>query len=74
MTDRNTEATAHARALGVMEGKGYYNRHSRPQHSAVAFGLPLLACAVEAVPLPDSGEGLRIADYGVAGGIIPCSR
>jgi S-adenosylmethionine-dependent carboxyl methyltransferase len=54
--------------LGVMEGKGFYNRHSRPQRGAVAFGLPLLEQAVEAVPLPGPGGVFQVADYGVAGG------
>jgi hypothetical protein len=54
--------------LGVMEGKGFYNRHSKPQRGAVSFGLPLLEHAVGAVPLPDAGGVLQVADYGVAGG------
>ena len=57
-----------SRALGVMEGKGYYNLHSRPQHDAVAFGLPLAERAAAAVSLPTAGGVLTIADYGVAGG------
>ena len=57
-----------SRALGVMEGKGYYNRHSRPQHDAVAYGLPLVERAAAAVSLPTAGGVLTIADYGVAGG------
>src|SRR3954468_17044599 len=64
MTEKNTTAAD----LGVMEGKGFYNRHSRPQRGAVAFGLPLLEQAVAAVPLPGPGEALQVADYGVAGG------
>ena len=67
MTEKNT--TAASGDLGVMEGKGFYNRHSRPQRGAVAFGLPLLDHAVGAVPLPDPGGVLQVADYGVAGGI-----
>jgi len=54
--------------LGVMEGKGFYNRHSRPQRGAVSFGLPLLEHAVGAVLLRDPGGVLQVADYGVAGG------
>ena len=53
MTEKNTGAAS--RELGVMEGNGFYNRHSRPQRGAVAFGLPLLEHAVEAVPLPGPG-------------------
>jgi hypothetical protein len=64
MTEKNTTAAN----LGVMEGKGFYNRHSRPQRGAAAFGLPLLEQAVGAVPLPGPGEVLQVADYGVAGG------
>jgi hypothetical protein len=66
MTEKST--TAASGDLGVMEGKGFYNRHSRPQRGAVAFGLPLLEHAVGAVPLPDPGVVLQVADYGVAGG------
>ncbi|CAN5894082.1 hypothetical protein BH18ACT11_BH18ACT11_14030 [soil metagenome] len=66
--NKGANAASHPQQLGVMEGKGFYNRHSRPQHSAVAFGLPLLERAVEAVPLPDQGDVFRVADYGVAGG------
>jgi hypothetical protein len=66
MTEKNTGAAY--RELGMMEGKSFYNRHSRPQRGAVAFGLPLLEHAVEAVPLPDPGEVFQVADYGVAGG------
>ena len=68
MTKKNTDAASRPQDLGVMEGKGFYNRHSKPQHGAVAFGLPLLARAVEDVPLPGPGEVFRVADYGVAGG------
>jgi hypothetical protein len=66
--DNGARAASGSRELGMMEGKGFYNKHSRPQHSAVAFGLPLLERAVEAVPLPEPGEVFRIADYGVAQG------
>ena len=65
---QNKSAGDRSLELGVMEGKGFYNKHSRPQHGAVTFGLPLLERAVEAVPLPDLGDVFRIADYGVAGG------
>jgi len=44
MTEKHTAAASGA--LGVMEGKGFYNRHSRPQRGAVAFGLPLLEKAI----------------------------
>lgn len=57
-----------ARDLGVMAGKGFYNKHSKPQHSAIAYGLPLINHAAESVPLPAPGEVFLIADYGVAGG------
>ena len=66
MTEKSAGAVS--RDLGVMEGKGFYNRHSRPQRSAVSFGLPLLEQAVEAVPLPGIGEVFQVAHYGVAGG------
>jgi hypothetical protein len=51
-----------------MEGKGFYNNHSKPQHSAIQFGLPLMTRAVESVLLPVAGEVFVLADYGVAGG------
>ena len=66
--NESAKAATGSQELGVMEGKGFYNKHSRPQHSAVAFGLPLLEQAVEAVPLPGPEEVFRVADYGVAGG------
>jgi hypothetical protein len=66
MTEKNTGAAS--RDLGVMEGKGFYSRHSRPQHGAVSFGLPLLENAVEAVPLPSPDGVFQVADYGVAAG------
>jgi hypothetical protein len=56
MTEKKTGAASGD--LGVMEGKGFYNRHSRPQRGAVAFGLPLLEHAIGTVPLP-AGRGLR---------------
>jgi hypothetical protein len=69
MIEKN--AVAVSRELGVTEGKGFYNKHSRPQRGAVAFGLPLLEHAVEAVPLPGPGEVFQVADYGVAGETTP---
>jgi hypothetical protein len=48
--DKGAKAASRSQELGMMEGKGFYNRHSGPKHSAVAFGLPLLERAVEAVP------------------------
>ena len=67
LTEKNNTGATSGN-LGVMEGKGFYNRHSRPQRGAVAFGLPLLEQAVEAIPLPGFGEAFQVADYGVAGG------
>jgi hypothetical protein len=66
--EKRAKAASRPQELGVMEGKGFYNEHSKPQHSSVAFGLPLLTRAVEAVPLPTPGEVFQVADYGVAGG------
>ena len=69
MTEKkDAKAASRPQELGVMEGKGFYNKHSKPQRSAVAFGLPLLTRAVESVPLPPPGEVFQVADYGVAGG------
>src|SRR4051794_19024090 len=72
MTENKTGAAS--RELGVMVGRGFYNKHSRPQRGAVAFGLPLLEHAVEAVPLPGPSEVFQVADYGVAGETTPWSR
>jgi hypothetical protein len=60
MTENDTGAAS--QELGVIEGKGFYNKHSRPQRGAVAFGLPLLEHAVGAVPLPEPGEVFQVAD------------
>jgi len=69
MTENPTDkAASRSQDLGVMEGKGFYNRHSKPQHSAIPFGLPLITRAVESVPLPVADEIFMVADYGVAGG------
>ncbi len=69
MSEKNTDAGSGPQELGVMEGKGFYNRHSGPQRGAVAFGLPLLERAIEAVPLPNpADEVFQVADYRVVGG------
>src|SRR5215217_6506600 len=72
MTEKKIGAAS--RELGMMEGRGFYNKHSRPQRGAVAFGLPLLEHVVEAVPLPGPGEVFQVPDYGVAGETTPWSR
>ncbi|MGF1471107.1 MAG: hypothetical protein ACFB50_05095 [Rubrobacteraceae bacterium] len=66
--NRPDGSTSGSQDLGVMQGEGFYNRHSKPQHSVVELGLSLLPQAVEAVPLPVPGEVFSVADYGVAGG------
>ncbi|MDX6759127.1 hypothetical protein SIN09_06650 [Streptomyces sp. F8] len=53
-------------AEGAM-GQGYA-RHSRVQHRAGDFGLPLLQRAVDAVVLPEDGTPFRVADLGAAAG------
>jgi SAM-dependent methyltransferase len=51
-----------------MEGHGYYSEHSRPQQNAGAFGIPLIAPAIEAMHPPASGVPFLVADYGCAQG------
>jgi len=53
-------------AEGAM-GRGYA-RHSRVQHRADDYGMPLLRRAVDAAPLPADGEPFRVADLGAAAG------
>lgn len=48
-------------------GRGYA-RHSRIQHRAGDYGMPLLRRALDAVPLPEDGTPFRVADLGVASG------
>lgn len=45
-----------------------YARHSRVQHRAGDYGMPLLHRALDAVPLPEGGAPFRVADLGVAAG------
>lgn len=52
----------------VMKGGGYYSAHSAVQHAAAAPGFPMLERAAAEVPLPASGTGLTLADFGCAGG------
>lgn len=55
-------------APGVMARGGFYNEHSRPQHAAGAFGMPMLLEAANAVPIPAAGGAFVVADYGAAQG------
>jgi hypothetical protein len=52
----------------VMVGGDYYNRHSECQQNAIQFGLPLLERAIHAIPLPDPGNAILVADYGSSEG------
>ncbi|MFF4319256.1 hypothetical protein [Streptomyces sp. NPDC001568] len=51
---------------GVM-GSGY-GRHSAAQHVGIGTALGMLDRAVAALPLPDDGRALRVADLGCASG------
>jgi hypothetical protein len=51
-----------------MEGGGFYAGHSRPQHGAAAFGLPMLERACAEVELPPAGAPIVVADMGAAQG------
>ncbi|MFD3869259.1 hypothetical protein [Streptomyces sp. NPDC058623] len=51
---------------GVM-GSGY-GRHSAAQHVGIGIALDMLDRAVAALPLPDDGRALRVADLGCASG------
>lgn len=53
---------------GAMEGRGYYNAHSRPQAAAAARGIELLVLAADQVPPLPHGTPMVIADYGSAEG------
>jgi hypothetical protein len=54
---------------GEMEAHGAYDQHSLAQHSAGAFGMPLLARAIgELAPLARDDHTVTIADFGAAGG------
>jgi salicylate 1-O-methyltransferase len=53
---------------GAMEGRGYYNAHSRPQAAAASQGVELLARAAGLVEAPPAGAPIVIADYGSAEG------
>ncbi|WP_261720335.1 class I SAM-dependent methyltransferase [Streptomyces sp. FZ201] len=48
-------------------GRGYA-RHSRVQHRADDYGMPLLHRALDAVVLPHNGAPFRVADLGAAAG------
>jgi hypothetical protein len=55
-------------AGSVMEGQGFYNDHSRPQHAALDYALPMLTQAVAELTLPEPGQDLVVADFGAAEG------
>jgi hypothetical protein len=38
--DRTEKFASGSRSLGMMEGKGSYNKYQKPQHSATEFGHP----------------------------------
>jgi hypothetical protein len=52
----------------VMQGAGFYNAHSRPQHAAGDFALPMLQDAVAALPVPVASEVFTAVDYGSSQG------
>ncbi|WP_435260612.1 hypothetical protein [Streptomyces sp. 1222.5] len=56
-----------SRAREGAMGQGYA-KHSRVQHEANDYGIPLLTRALEVVPLPLAGEAFRAADLGAAAG------
>jgi hypothetical protein len=51
-----------------MEGGGFYAAHSRPQHGAASFGLPMLERASLEAALPPAGTAIVVADMGAAQG------
>jgi hypothetical protein len=67
-TKQLKEETMKKAAPKVMLGGDYYNRHSQYQLNAMRFGLPLLKRAVQAIPLPCSGDAIVVADYGSSEG------
>jgi hypothetical protein len=60
------DGSARRAAVGAM-GSGYAH-HSRVQHSAESYGMPMLGRALEAVPLPADGAPFRAVDLGAAAG------
>jgi hypothetical protein len=65
-------------ALGVMEGKGAYNKYARaPAGGAAAVALPLWEKAVRCIDLDTGDQAVVIADYGSSQGknsMVPIQR
>jgi len=51
-----------------MVGRGFYNRHSAPQWSAIDYVLPWLEASLASMNLPTSPESITLADFGCSEG------
>ncbi|MBT3151505.1 hypothetical protein HTV45_11520 [Streptomyces sp. CHD11] len=67
MSEVSMSGTARPSGAEGAMGSGYA-RHSRIQHRAADYGMPLLRRALAAVALPERGAPFRAADLGVAAG------
>jgi len=67
LTPESSQRTT-ASADAVMKGRGFYNKHSRPQQKADSLGLPLLEKAAEEMTVPQGTELAAVADFGAAQG------
>src|SRR5690349_6330576 len=67
-TDAAPVLSTASAAGSVMEGQGFYNDHSRPQHAALDYALPMLKQAVVEMSLPEQDQDLVVADFGAAEG------
>src|SRR4028118_1232264 len=67
LTPESSQRTT-ASADAVMKGRGFYNKHSRPQQKADSLGLPLLEKAVEEMTVSQGTELAAVADFGAAQG------
>lgn len=62
MTDKTTAATT------AMKGGGYYSQSTRGAKDVIDNAAGMLLEAVAALPAPDPGQPVRVADFGAADG------
>jgi len=61
-------STATISTHGVMEGRGFYNRHARIQAGGADLALPYLEGAARSLALPPASDPIVVADYGSSQG------
>ena len=61
MTDQTAATTS-------MKGGGYYSQSTRGAKDVIDNAAPMMMDAVAALPAPEAGQPVRIADYGTADG------